>query len=236
MLQSLDEMSRYCGGSNPAEYMEIHDRRTARLLAYIPFPERPLLLDIQFSTDYRSSVIWSRHRRAITKKTRLPLLSKCDEHRDIERGRDEDVPRVSIGAVTLSCTSRRRQGHQYEPYWLPNTLHSSGWSDVSDATSTTEADLSTSSAVFAHFTTSWFSFHLLQLCLPLHAVWMFLHCIKFLHLLVTILCINHDPSVLRIDVTTDISLFSPRYSRCKDVIKYCDRRSKYLRSWVLAAH
>ncbi|KAK0237158.1 hypothetical protein EDD85DRAFT_937444 [Armillaria nabsnona] len=154
MLRSLDEMSRYCGGSNPAESMEMHDRRTARLLAYIPFPERPLLLDIQFSTDYRSSVIWSRHRRAITKKTRLPLLSKCDEYRDIERGRDDDVPRVSIGAVTLSRTSRRRQGHQYEPYWLPNTLHSSAWSDVSDATSTTEEDLSTSSDVFAHFTTS----------------------------------------------------------------------------------
>ncbi|KAK0440162.1 hypothetical protein EV421DRAFT_812527 [Armillaria borealis] len=153
MLRSLDEMSRYYG-SNPAESMDIHDRRTARLLAYIPFPERPLLLDIQFSTDYRSSIIWSRHRRAITRKTRLPLLSKCDEYRDIERGRDEDVPHVSVGAVTLSRTSRRRQERQYEPYWLPNTLHSSTWSDTSDATSTTETDLSTYSPVFAHFTTS----------------------------------------------------------------------------------
>ncbi|KAK0493713.1 hypothetical protein EDD18DRAFT_1178009 [Armillaria luteobubalina] len=153
MLRKLDEMSRYCG-SNPAESLRLHDRRTSRLLAYIPFPERPLLLNIQFNTDYHSSVTWSRHRRAITRKMRLPLLSKCDKDRDIERGRDDDGPRVSIGAVTLSHTSRHRQEHQYEPYRLPNTLHSSARSDVSDTTLTTETDLSTSFLVFAHVTTS----------------------------------------------------------------------------------
>ncbi|KAK0494211.1 hypothetical protein EDD18DRAFT_1175983 [Armillaria luteobubalina] len=153
MLRKLDEMSRYCG-SNPSESLRLHDRRTARLLAYIPFPERPLLLDIQFNTDYHSSVTWSRHRRAVTRKTRLPLLSKCDEDRDIERGRDDDGPRVSIGAVTLSRTSRRKQEHQYEPYRLPNTPHSSARSDVSDTTLTTETDLSTSFPIFAHVTTS----------------------------------------------------------------------------------
>ncbi|KAK0493681.1 hypothetical protein EDD18DRAFT_1177976 [Armillaria luteobubalina] len=110
MLRKLDEMSRYCG-SNPAESLRLHDRRTARLLAYIPFPERLLLLDIQFNIDYHSSFTWSRHRRAITRKMPLPLLSKCDEDRDIERGRDDDGPRVSIGAVTFSHTSRHRQEH-----------------------------------------------------------------------------------------------------------------------------
>ncbi|KAK0476211.1 hypothetical protein IW261DRAFT_1488967 [Armillaria novae-zelandiae] len=155
MLWKLDEMTRYCG-SNPVEAMNLHNQRVARLLVHIPFPERPLLLDVQFSTDYHSSVIWSRHRRAITRKTRLPLLSKCNEDRDIERGRDDDAPHVPTGAVTLSRTSRRRQEHQYEPYWLPNTLRSSGRSDVSDATSATETESSTSKSppLFAHITTS----------------------------------------------------------------------------------
>ncbi|KAK0189488.1 hypothetical protein F5146DRAFT_1051233 [Armillaria mellea] len=152
MLQSLDTVTRYFG-SNQSEFSELNTQRTARLLAYIPFPGRPLLLDIQFSTDYHSNIIWSRHRRAITRKKRLSLSSKCDEDKDIERGEDDDVPLLSVGAVTFSRTSRRRQERQYEPYWPSNTLYTSAWSGVSDAPSTTETGMSTSSGIFTHLTT-----------------------------------------------------------------------------------
>ncbi|PBK69440.1 hypothetical protein ARMSODRAFT_1018848 [Armillaria solidipes] len=155
MLRSLDQMSRMCGGSNPAESMKVSQLSDARLLAYIPFPERPLHLDIHLGTDYLSSIIWSRH-RPITRKTRLPLLSKRDEHRETERGRGERVSYAFVNAVSLSRTSRHRQGHQYQPYRLPNMFPSSAWSDVSNAASeyTTEGDLSTSSGVLAQFTTA----------------------------------------------------------------------------------
>ncbi len=147
-------MSRYCGGSNPAEYMEIHDRRTARLLR------------TSLSQNDHSSLIFNLAQTIAPALSGAGIVEQSPKRRDclslanamsigiLSVAEMRDVPRVSIGAVTLSRTSRRRQGHQYEPYWLPNTLHSSAWSDVSDATSTTEADLSTSSAVFAHFTTS----------------------------------------------------------------------------------
>ncbi|KAG7443288.1 uncharacterized protein BT62DRAFT_922067 [Guyanagaster necrorhizus] len=137
-------------GLNPHGKKEIDQQNLgARLLAYIPFPERPLLLDIHFSTDYNSNIIWNRHRRANTRKTRFPTLSKCDEHWDTEHGRDEGVSSVSVSAVALSRTSRRRQERQYEPYHRLNIPYSPVWSDVGDSAGTeaSEGDL------HAHFTT-----------------------------------------------------------------------------------
>ncbi|KAK0216244.1 hypothetical protein IW262DRAFT_1464773 [Armillaria fumosa] len=154
MLRKLDEMSRYCG-SNPAESIHLHDRRTARLLVYIPFPERSLHLDICLDTDYLSSIIWSRHRPASTRKTRLSILSKCDKPQETGCGRDEGVSYPSVKAVSLSRISRHRQGHKYEPYWLPNLPHSSAWSDASKGTSesTPEGNLATTgSSILAHST------------------------------------------------------------------------------------
>ncbi|KAK0189480.1 hypothetical protein F5146DRAFT_1199558 [Armillaria mellea] len=148
-LQSIKDISREC---DPERLARSREKHWSILESMLQSLGRPLLLDIQFSTDYHSNIIWSKHRRAITRKKRLPLSSKCDEDKDIERGEDDDVPFVSVGAVTLSRTSRRRQERQYEPYWPSNTLYTSAWSDVSDATSTTETGLSTSPGVFAHFT------------------------------------------------------------------------------------
>ncbi|KAK0237174.1 hypothetical protein EDD85DRAFT_600574 [Armillaria nabsnona] len=56
MLRSLDKMSRYCG-SNPAESMEVHDRRTARLLAYIPRLSLQHYLEQASSSNHQKDAI-----------------------------------------------------------------------------------------------------------------------------------------------------------------------------------
>ncbi|KAK0200781.1 hypothetical protein DFS33DRAFT_1354798 [Desarmillaria ectypa] len=125
---------------NPAPALIAAHVNDGRLLAYIPFPERPLLLDIRYKAHYRSNLIWNRHRKAVAQRSSLPLPPGCRDDDDAEYAEMEDTPFVSIREVTLSRTSRRRQEYHYEPYRRPNILCSSAWSDVSDATWTSEGD------------------------------------------------------------------------------------------------
>ncbi|KAK0457133.1 uncharacterized protein EV420DRAFT_1691455 [Desarmillaria tabescens] len=78
MMDILESLAR-ARNKNPQTIANaVRERVDCRLLAYIPFPERPLLLAI--SSNHYFDIIRNQHHRANTQKMRLPLLSKCGEH------------------------------------------------------------------------------------------------------------------------------------------------------------